>query len=159
MADKRDYYEVLGVSKNATDDEIKRAYRKLAKKYHPDLNKDDKSAADKFKEVSNAYDIIGNAEKRKKYDNNDSDYGDTAFFPDRLYTCPRIHLIPADHIDLILHQVDIHIPLAIPVILFHTVPPVRCLHPRNLHTHLCRLCMLWCTIHVRIRHSHSSFPC
>ena len=55
-------------------------------------------------------------------DNNDRNYRDTAFFPNRLHTCPRIHLIPADHIDLILRQVVIHIPLAIPVILFHTIP-------------------------------------
>lgn len=69
----RNLYDVLGVGKTASEAEIKSAYRKLARKYHPDLNKDDKSAADKFKEVSNAYDIIGNAEKRKKYDNNEID--------------------------------------------------------------------------------------
>ena len=61
----KDLYQILGVSKTATEAEIKSAYRKLARKYHPDLNKDDKAAAEKFKEISNAYDIIGNAEKRK----------------------------------------------------------------------------------------------
>lgn len=77
----KDLYEILGVSKTASEAEIKSAYRKLARKYHPDLNKDDKAAAEKFKEVSNAYDIIGNAEKRKKYDNNeiDSDGKPTGF--------------------------------------------------------------------------------
>lgn len=69
----KDLYQVLGVSKTASEAEIKSAYRKLARKYHPDLNKDDKAAAEKFKEISNAYDIIGNAEKRKKYDNNEID--------------------------------------------------------------------------------------
>lgn len=69
----RNLYDVLGVRKTASEAEIKSAYRKLARKYHPDLNKDDKNAADKFKEISNAYDIIGNAEKRKKYDNNEID--------------------------------------------------------------------------------------
>ncbi len=69
----KDLYQILGVSKTATEAEIKSAYRKLARKYHPDLNKDDKNAAEKFKEISNAYDIIGNAEKRKKYDNNEID--------------------------------------------------------------------------------------
>lgn len=66
-------YHVLGVTKEATEAEIKSAYRKLARKYHPDLNKDDKNAAEKFKEVSNAYDILGNKEKRQKYDNNEID--------------------------------------------------------------------------------------
>jgi len=69
----KDLYQVLGVNKGASESEIKSAYRKLARKYHPDLNKDDKSAAEKFKEISNAYDILGNAEKRKKYDNNEID--------------------------------------------------------------------------------------
>lgn len=69
----RNLYDVLGVGKTTSEAEIKSAYRKLARKYHPDLNKDDKNAADKFKEISNAYDIIGNAEKRKKYDNNEID--------------------------------------------------------------------------------------
>lgn len=68
MADKRDFYEVLGVSKTATDDEIKKAYRKLAKKYHPDLNPNDKSAEQKFKEVSEAYEILSDKEKRSRYD-------------------------------------------------------------------------------------------
>lgn len=69
----KDLYQILGVAKTASEAEIKSAYRKLARKYHPDLNKDDKNAAEKFKEISNAYDIIGNAEKRKKYDNNEID--------------------------------------------------------------------------------------
>ncbi len=68
MADKRDYYEVLGVDRGATDDEIKKAYRKLAKKYHPDLNKDNPEAADKFKEAAEAYDVLSNSEKRSRYD-------------------------------------------------------------------------------------------
>ncbi len=69
----KDLYEVLGIKKTATTAEIKSAYRKLARKYHPDLNKNDKSAAEKFKEVSAAYDILGSEEKRKKYDNNEID--------------------------------------------------------------------------------------
>lgn len=68
MADKRDYYEVLGVSKGATDDEIKKAYRRLAKKYHPDLNKDNPEAAEKFKEASEAHEILSDKEKRARYD-------------------------------------------------------------------------------------------
>jgi molecular chaperone DnaJ len=68
MANKRDYYEVLGVSKNATADEIKKAYRKLAMQYHPDRNPGDKEAEEKFKEAAEAYEILSNDEKRSKYD-------------------------------------------------------------------------------------------
>lgn len=75
MADKRDYYEVLGVSKNATDSELKSAYRKLAKKYHPDTNPGDKEAEAKFKEASEAYAILSDAEKRQQYDQ----FGHAAF--------------------------------------------------------------------------------
>lgn len=64
----KDYYNILGVDKNATSDAIKKAYRKLAKKYHPDANPNDKKAEEKFKEVSEAYEVLGDAEKRKKYD-------------------------------------------------------------------------------------------
>ncbi len=69
----KNLYHVLGVSKEASESEIKSAYRKLARKYHPDLNKDNKEAAEKFKEISCAYDILGDKEKRKKYDNNEID--------------------------------------------------------------------------------------
>ena len=68
MADKRDYYEVLGVSKNATVEEIKKSYRNLAKKYHPDLNPDDKVAESKFKEVNEAYEVLSDQDKKSKYD-------------------------------------------------------------------------------------------
>lgn len=65
---KKDYYEVLGVSKTASEDEIKKSYRKLAKQYHPDKNPDDKEAETKFKEISEAYEHLSNQEKRNKYD-------------------------------------------------------------------------------------------
>ena len=68
MAEKRDYYEVLGVPKNASADEIKKAYRKLAIKYHPDRNPDDKNAEEKFKEAAEAYDVLSDTDKRAKYD-------------------------------------------------------------------------------------------
>ncbi|MBR3837176.1 MAG: molecular chaperone DnaJ [Clostridia bacterium] len=68
MADKRDYYEVLGLQKSAGDDEIKKAYRKLAKKYHPDMNPGDAEAELKFKEVNEAYSVLSDAEKKSRYD-------------------------------------------------------------------------------------------
>ena len=77
MADKRDYYEVLGVNKGASDTDIKKAYRTLAKKYHPDVNPGDKDAEAKFKEVNEAYEVLSDADKKAKYDQ----YGHAAFDP------------------------------------------------------------------------------
>lgn len=68
MAEKRDYYEVLGLQKGATEAEIKSAYRKLAKKYHPDLNPGDAEAEAKFKEVNEANDVLSDPDKRARYD-------------------------------------------------------------------------------------------
>ncbi|MDY3796833.1 MAG: molecular chaperone DnaJ [Agathobacter sp.] len=75
MADKRDYYEVLGVSKGASDDEIKKAFRKTAKKYHPDMHPDDKECEEKFKECQEAYAVLSDPEKRRQYDQ----FGHAAF--------------------------------------------------------------------------------
>ena len=77
MAEKRDYYEVLGVDKGADDAAIKKAYRTLAKKYHPDMNPGDKEAEAKFKEANEAYDVLSDSEKRAKYDQ----FGHAAFDP------------------------------------------------------------------------------
>ena len=68
MADKRDYYEVLGVSKDVTEEELKKVYRQLARKYHPDLHPDDPTAEEKFKEITEAYEVLSNPEKRQVYD-------------------------------------------------------------------------------------------
>src|SRR5260370_4627867 len=70
----RDYYETLGVSKTATEDEIRSAFRKLARKYHPDVAKDKKVAEEKFKEINEAYEVLGDPEKRKKYDQLGADW-------------------------------------------------------------------------------------
>ena len=80
MAGKKDYYEILGVDRDASQKEIKKAYRKLAKKYHPDMNKDDPDTSDKFKEISEAYEILSDPDKRERYDRyghsgiNDNDF-------------------------------------------------------------------------------------
>src|ERR1041384_3647696 len=77
MANKRDYYEVLGVGKSAAADEIKKAYRKVAMQFHPDRNPGDKQAEEKFKEAAEAYEVLSDADKRARYDR----YGHAAFAP------------------------------------------------------------------------------
>ncbi|MDQ6836122.1 MAG: molecular chaperone DnaJ [Actinomycetota bacterium] len=75
MADRPDYYKVLGVGKNASEDEIKKAYRKLARQYHPDRNSGDKQAEERFKEISQAHDVLSDADKRKAYDRGTGPFG------------------------------------------------------------------------------------
>ena len=75
MADKRDYYEVLGISKTASDDEIKKAFRAMAKKYHPDMHPGDKEAEEKFKEAQEAYAVLSDPDKKRQYDQ----FGHAAF--------------------------------------------------------------------------------
>lgn len=77
MAEKRDYYEVLGLAKGASDDDIKKSYRKLAKQYHPDLHPGDKECEEKFKEIGEAYEVLSDPDKKAKYDQ----YGHAAFDP------------------------------------------------------------------------------
>ena len=68
MAEKKNYYDILGVQRNATPDQIKSAYRKLAKQYHPDFHPDDKTCAEKFKEINEANEVLSDENKRKQYD-------------------------------------------------------------------------------------------
>ncbi|MGI8511332.1 MAG: DnaJ domain-containing protein, partial [Solirubrobacteraceae bacterium] len=75
MAARPDYYKTLGVAKNATQDEIKKAYRKLARQYHPDRNAGNKDAEERFKQVSQAHDVLGDADKRKDYDRGTGPFG------------------------------------------------------------------------------------
>jgi molecular chaperone DnaJ len=75
MADRPDYYKILGVGKNASDDEIKKAYRKLARQYHPDRNSGDKKAEERFKEISQAHDVLSDPDKRKAYDRGTGPFG------------------------------------------------------------------------------------
>ena len=79
MSSKRDYYEVLGISRNATQEEIKKAYRQMARKHHPDVARDDENAAEKFKEINDAYEILSDEQKRAAYDR----FGHDAFDPSR----------------------------------------------------------------------------
>ncbi|HNX29210.1 MAG TPA: molecular chaperone DnaJ [Syntrophomonadaceae bacterium] len=79
MSAKRDFYEVLGVSKNATPEEIKKAYRQMARKHHPDVARDDENAAEKFKEINDAYEVLSDEQKRAAYDR----FGHDAFDPSR----------------------------------------------------------------------------
>jgi molecular chaperone DnaJ len=79
MAEKRDFYEVLGVSKSASPDEVKKAYRQMARKYHPDVNKEDPNATDKFKEINDAYEVLSDPQKKEAYDR----FGHDAFDPTR----------------------------------------------------------------------------
>ena len=75
MAERPDYYKILGVGKNASDEEIKKAYRKLARQYHPDRNPGDKQAEERFKEISQAHDVLSDPEKRKAYDRGSGPFG------------------------------------------------------------------------------------
>ena len=79
MSAKKDFYEVLGVSRNATPEEIKKAYRQMARKHHPDVARDDENAAEKFKEINDAYEILSDEQKRAAYDR----FGHDAFDPAR----------------------------------------------------------------------------
>src|SRR6516165_1522169 len=78
MAERPDYYKVLGVGKNASEAEIKKAYRKLARKYHPDQNQGDKAAEERFKEISQAHDVLSDPDKRKAYDRGTGPFGNFA---------------------------------------------------------------------------------
>src|SRR5450432_1759933 len=75
MAERPDYYKILGVGKNASEAEIKKAYRKLARQYHPDRNSGDKKAEERFKEISQANDVLSDPEKRKEYDRGTGPFG------------------------------------------------------------------------------------
>src|SRR5690348_8258118 len=76
----KDYYKILGVPRNASQDDIKKAFRKLAHEYHPDVAKDKKGGEEKFKEINEAYEVLGDPQNRSKYDNLGADAGETTGF-------------------------------------------------------------------------------
>src|SRR3954463_12354444 len=77
----KDYYKILGVPRTASSDDIRKAFRKLAREYHPDVAKDKKNAEEKFKEINEAYEVLGDADKRKKYDTLGADWKSGGFRP------------------------------------------------------------------------------
>ena len=79
----KDYYKVLGVPRNASQEDIKKAFRKLAREYHPDVAKDKKGGEEKFKEINEAYEVLGDPQNRSKYDNLGTDGGGSSWLPGR----------------------------------------------------------------------------
>ncbi len=93
---KRDYYTILGIAKNASDAEIKKAYRQAALKYHPDRNPGDSTAAEKFREAAEAYEVLSNPEQRKQYDQYGQDFGRRRGAPEYEEPTPPPHNRPSE---------------------------------------------------------------
>ena len=103
MAEKRDYYEVLGVSKTATDAEIKKAFRQQAKKYHPDIHPGDKECEEKFKEAQEAYAVLSDPDKRRQYDQ----FGHAAFLVTFSEISSEVEEAVAE--EMVLHRVQMSV--------------------------------------------------